>query len=127
MGITIMAKIAIFNQKGGVGKTTSVLNIAGALYRRDNPALLVDMDPQGHLSNIHPSPVNNVAKTLFSHYQDNTQLSELIMDWHQIGTLIPAHSQLSKVDSIFGKGPAVLNKLGLALTTLEKNMVTATY
>lgn len=115
-----MAKIAIFNQKGGVGKTTSVLNIAGALYRKDNPALLIDMDPQGHLSQIHPSPVNNVAKTLFSHYQDNIPLSELVMDWHQIGALIPAHSQLAKVDSIFGKGPAVLNKLGLALSALEK-------
>lgn len=122
-----MAKIAIFNQKGGVGKTTSILNIAGALYRRDNLALLIDIDPQGHLSHIHPSPVNNVAKTLFSHYQDNTPLSELVMDWHQIGALIPAHSQLAKVDSIFGKGPAVLNKLGSDLTSLEKNMATAMY
>jgi chromosome partitioning protein len=115
-----MAKIAIFNQKGGVGKTTSVLNIAGALYRRNNPALMIDMDPQGHLSFIHPSPINNAAKSLFSYYQDNTPLSELVVDWHNLGTLIPAHRQLAKVDSIFGKGPTVLNKLGLGLATLEK-------
>lgn len=97
-----MAKIAIFNQKGGVGKTTSVLNIAGALYRRDSPALMVDMDPQGHLSQIHPSPINDVNKSLFSYYQDNKPLSELIVDWHNLDTLIPAHRQLAKVDSIFG-------------------------
>jgi chromosome partitioning protein len=114
-----MAKIAIFNQKGGVGKTTTVLNIAGALYRRNNPALMIDMDPQGHLSNIHPSPANNAANSLFSYYQDNTPLSELVVDWHNLGSLIPAHRQLSKVDSIFGKGPTVLNKFGLGLTTLE--------
>jgi chromosome partitioning protein len=114
-----MAKIAIFNQKGGVGKTTSVLNIAGALYRKNNPALMIDMDPQGHLSQIHPSPINDAGKSLFSYYQDNTPLSELIVDWHNLGTLIPAHRQLAKVDSIFGKGPTVLNKFGSGLTTLE--------
>lgn len=115
-----MAKIAIFNQKGGVGKTTSVLNIAGALYRINNPALMIDMDPQGHLSNIHPSLANNAANSLFSYYQDNTPLSELVIDWHDLGSLIPAHRQLAKVDSIFGKGPTVLNKFGSGLATLEK-------
>ena len=114
-----MAKIAIFNQKGGVGKTTSVLNIAGALHRRNNPALLIDMDPQGHLSQIHPSPINDAGKSLFSYYQDNKPLSELIIEWQNLGTLIPAHRQLAKVDSIFGKGPTVINKFGAGLTSLE--------
>ena len=114
-----MAKIAIFNQKGGVGKTTSVLNIAGALYQRNNPALMIDMDPQGHLSQIHPSPINDASKSLYSYYLDNTPLSELIVDWHHLGSLIPAHRQLAKVDSIFGKGPTVLNKFGSGLTLLE--------
>lgn len=114
-----MAKIAIFNQKGGVGKTTSVLNIAGALYRTNNPALMIDMDPQGHLSYIHPATTNSIAHSLFSYYQDNTPLSELVIDWHDLGSLIPAHGQLSKVDSIFGKGPTVLNKFSLGLAALE--------
>ena len=115
-----MAKIAIFNQKGGVGKTTSVLNIAGALYRTNNPALMIDMDPQGHLSYIHPATTNSADHSLFSYYQDNTPLSELVIDWHDLGSLIPAHRQLAKVDSIFGKGPTVLNKFGSGLATLEK-------
>lgn len=115
-----MAKIAIFNQKGGVGKTTSVLNIAGALYRKNNPALMIDMDPQGHLSQIHPSSSHDVRKSLFGYYQDNIPLSELIIDWHNLGTLIPAHRQLAKVDSIFGKGPTVLNKFGAGLSALEE-------
>lgn len=115
-----MSKIAIFNQKGGVGKTTSVLNLAGALYRRGSPTLLVDMDPQGHLSQIHPHPINDVGKSLFSFYQDNKPLAELIVSWDNIGKFIPAHRQLVKVDSIFGRGPAILNRFGSGLTALEK-------
>jgi len=118
-----MTKIAIFNQKGGVGKTTSVLNLAAALYRKGNTALMIDMDPQGHLSQIHPQPINDVSKSLFSYYQDNKPLGELIINWDNIGKLIPAHRQLVKVDSIFGKGPSILNRLGSGLATLEKENI----
>lgn len=43
-----MVKIAIMNQKGGTGKTTSVLNIAGELTLRGEKVLVVDMDTQGN-------------------------------------------------------------------------------
>lgn len=43
-----MVKIAIMNQKGGTGKTTSVLNIAGELTLRGKKVLVVDMDTQGN-------------------------------------------------------------------------------
>lgn len=112
-------RIAVFNQKGGVGKTTTVLNLAAALKRSGSSPLVLDLDPQGHLSSIHGSVPAEAGKSLFAFYQDGKSLAELEVEWEHIGRLIPSHQQLIKVDSIFGKGPAILNKLRGGLEELE--------
>lgn len=112
-------RLAIFNQKGGVGKTTTALNLGAALSRAGTAPLLLDLDPQGHLSGIHGQAPLEANRSLFAFYQDLHSLHELEIDWQDIGQLIPAHQQLIKVDSIFGKGPAILNKLRLGLEAAE--------
>jgi chromosome partitioning protein len=120
-----MSRIAVFNQKGGVGKTTTVLNLAAGSFRQGSKPLLIDMDPQGHLTQMHDNSPEASDKSLFGFYQDNKPLRQLQIEWDHIGRLIPSHRELIKVDSIFGKGPTILNRLKLGLEMLEKETSTA--
>jgi chromosome partitioning protein len=112
-------RIAIFNQKGGVGKTTTTLNLAAAIVRGGGRPFLLDLDPQCHLSGIHGNTPRDSSRSLFGFYQSLRGLDELAVPWEGIGRLVPSHQQLIKVDSIFGKGPSILNKLRTGLDAIE--------
>jgi chromosome partitioning protein len=115
-------RIAVFNQKGGVGKTTTVLNLAAASVRDGGQPLVLDLDPQCHLSVLHGSSPQDSGRSLFGFYQGIRALDELTIPWEGIGRLIPSHQQLIKVDSIFGKGPSILNKLRLGLESIDESV-----
>jgi chromosome partitioning protein len=59
-----MRILALANQKGGVGKTTTTINIGGALGRKGHRVLLVDLDPQGHLTTATKVPPTQQPATL---------------------------------------------------------------
>lgn len=110
-----MSVIAIFNQKGGVGKTTTALNLSAALVRRGRAALAIDLDPQAQLSAITGNQVDDGNATILSLFQQNRHLSQLLRTAHNGLGIIPAHIELSKVDTLFGKGYNVVNRLNASL------------
>jgi chromosome partitioning protein len=114
-----MKQLAVFNQKGGVGKTTTTLNLAAGLARKGHRVLMLDLDPQAHLTSVMSEKPRNVDASIFAFYRDNKSLHELEIEWPGIGHLIPAHTELIKVDSLFGKGPNILNRLSNGLQTLS--------
>ncbi len=111
-------RIAVFNQKGGVGKTVTSLNMAAVIAREGAPVWLVDLDPQAHLTTIRGELPARSSDSVFTIYQDNRALADVAVDWPGVGRLVPAHRELIKVDTLFGKGPAALNRLNQALQTL---------
>ncbi len=116
-----MAKIAIFNQKGGVGKTTTSLNLSAALARRGQTPLGIDLDPQAHLSAITGTTVSNAEDSVFGFYQSQKALAGLIREGLGGWPVIPAHVELAKVDSQYGKGPQVLNRLNTGIVKENLN------
>ncbi|WP_374353378.1 ParA family protein [Chitinimonas sp.] len=110
-----MQTIAVFNQKGGVGKTTTALNIAAALAMKLARPLVIDLDPQGHLSALSGVQPHDSAGSIYGFYRDHRPLSQLIYSGLRRWDTIAAHLDLAKVDTQFGKGPNVLARLKLGL------------
>lgn len=64
-----MNRIAVFNQKGGVGKTTTVLNLLAALHHHQQAHCLIDMDPQAHLTYVLCKKICQLNKACMFFYQ----------------------------------------------------------
>jgi chromosome partitioning protein len=112
-----MTIVTIFNQKGGVGKTTTALSLAASLALRGRLPYAIDLDPQAHLSGITDVIAASGDDTVLSLFKRNRPLRELVRDSICGIGVIPAHMELSKVDTLFGKGYNVVNRLNTALKT----------
>ncbi|UTZ27374.1 ParA family protein [Vibrio campbellii] len=105
---------SVANQKGGVGKTTSTVTLAGLLSQKGHRVLMVDTDPHASLTTYLGYDPDAVTSSLFDLFQLKTFSREtvkpLILETELEGMdIIPAHMSLATLDRVMG------NRSGMGL------------
>lgn len=91
--------IAVANQKGGVGKTTSVVNLCGYLARAGHSTLIVDIDPQGNATSGIGIDSYSLEKTIYQVLIGELSAGEAILQTHVDHlSILPANVHLSGIE-----------------------------
>ncbi len=111
--------IAVANQKGGVGKTTTAVNLAACLAAARRKTLLVDMDPQGNATSSLGIDKREMEHTVYDVLVDSTNPSEVLVstDIDNL-SLMPSSTNLVGAELELIDLPDRANRLALSLDSL---------
>lgn len=115
-----MRIIAVANQKGGVGKTTSTINIGYGLKKLGKRVLLIDMDPQAHLTYSLGISNNESKHTVYDLLKGGCSIDKVKTEINEV-TIIPSTLDLSGADMELASVPGRENLLKEALGDYIKN------
>ena len=91
--------IAVTNQKGGVGKTTTAVNLAAQLATPKRRVVLVDLDPQGNATSSLAIDKNAVKATLYDVLVSDTQVADIVLPTNVENLFVlPANNQLAQAE-----------------------------
>ncbi len=113
-----MHVLALVNQKGGCGKTTTAVNLAGALAASGARVLLVDLDPQAHATLALSCAVDDERSTL-DVLQEKVPIEAARVDAAGGITLLPAGARLAQFEESAARTIGPERKLALALGACE--------
>ena len=96
-----MKIISFINQKGGVGKTCSTLNVGAGLSRHNKKVLLIDLDPQGSLTDSLIADTRSTNGNIYNFFTDSNQKAkDLIIKFPAGYDLIPSHISACSLEFI---------------------------
>jgi ATPases involved in chromosome partitioning len=117
-----MRIIAIANQKGGCGKTTTAINLSACLSQLKKNVLLIDLDPQGHASlglNIKPQELNRTMyDVLTPDPERKVRLDEVLIPISETLDLAPANIMLSAIEQELSGKPEREAKLSQVISLM---------
>ena len=94
--------IAVVNQKGGVGKTTTVINLAAGLTLLDQKVLIIDLDPQGNTTSGLGLVKSSINKSIYHVLIENENLNNIVqtvgLNNNKSIYLCPSNAELSGAD-----------------------------